>query len=585
MHRSLTYLVIVGLGCLWCATPARADDPLRLVPDVADVVVKIEQPRQLVQMLLDQVPAKELQGIRGYREFYESTNYRRFLQLLSHFERELKQSWPDLLDQLAGNGIVLATKIEKQGAAPALLIIDGKNADTTKLFWKVATEIVEQELARQDAKQVLERKSRGEVQTLKVGDDFHAARIGATLLISNKAKGLEAAHALLEGKEKKSIIAKPSLVEGRKLAGDGALAWAWLSLEQVRKDDQFKNLYELPNQFFPFPVALGGLTDAIRRSDFVVAALRKEGNSPVLSIRLPAGKEGLHEALIGHAPPDNAPPLRPLLEPKGVLFSMTYFHDLAKFWEKREQILPKDQLEQINKAEQASAPFLLGTRFGEIMGGFGARHRLVAVRQEQSGYSVKPENAIPAFAWVVEARDAEKFAKSIEPPIRSINLLTGAFVRMDPIEEMHGAHKIVGYRFAEQQKAGKLDRAFNGTLANFSPCFVRVGDQIIFSSTIELAHTLVNELEREVKNDSSAPKTATVRSQFYWEGLSSFLAGQKDTLTTQSILAEGSSPEEARQQVALLLDLLQKLGKIELDVDMEAKVWKLDLRARVGTGK
>jgi hypothetical protein len=581
MLRPATWLLALGFASLIAPASARAEDPLRLVPEVADVVVKIEQPRQLVQMVLDLVPAKELQGVRGYREFYASTNYRRFVQLLGHFERELKQPWPDLLEQLAGNGIVIATKIEKQGA-PALLIIDGKNSDLTKLFWKVATEILEQELARQDVKQVLERKSRGEVQTLKLGDDFHAARVGATLIVSNKAKGLEAAYALLEGKEKKSIIGKKGLAEGRKLVGDGALAWGWLSLEQAHKDDQFKNIYELPNQFFPFPVLFGGLADSLRRAEFVTASLRLEGKDPVVSVRLPAGKEGLHEALMGHAPPDSGPGLRPLLQPPGVLFSMSYYHDVAKFWEKREQILPKDQLEQINKAEQASAPFLLGTRFGEIIGGFGSRHRLLTVRQEKTGYSVKPENAIPAFAWVVESRDPEKFAKAIEPPIRSINLFAGAFVRMDPIEEMHGTYKIVGYRFAEQQKAGKIDTAFNGVLPNFSPCFVRVGDQIIFSSTIELAHTLIDELDKESKSDAAANKNATVRSQFYWEGLSSFLAGNKDALVTQSILTDGSTPEEARQQVALLLDLLKKLGKVELGVDMEAKAWKLELRARVG---
>src|SRR5262249_11753977 len=153
--------------------------------------------------------------------------------------------------------------------------------------------------------------------------------------------------------------------------------------------------------------------------------------------------------------------------------------------------------------------------------GFGARHRLLTVRQEKRGYRVKPENPIPAVAWVVESRDAEKFAKAIEPPIRSLNLLTGALVRMEPVWGMAGSHKIVGYRFAEQQKAGKIDTAYNGVLPNFSPCFVRVGDQIIFSSTVELAHTLVDELEKESKSDAATNKSATVRSQFFWEGLSS----------------------------------------------------------------
>jgi hypothetical protein len=586
----MPWLLAAGFALFLVVTPAHPADPLRLVPDVADLVVKVEQPRALVENFLELIPQKELQGFRGYREFYESTNYRRFLQLIGHFERELGKPWPQLVDELAGNGIALGLKFEKK--APALLVVEGKNPELTQRFVKLFLQVVEQELARQESKDKLERTTHQGVEVTKLGEGRWAV-IGSTILLSNADAGIKLAIDLHKGGSPKSVLEKKALQDGRKLIGDGALAWAWVSLAEVKKDQNFKNLYDLPSSFFPFPLTIGGLTDTIRRSDYVTASLRRDhprpplgkgGSDVVLSIRMPAGKEGLHEALAGHAPPEGSPAIRPLLEPKDVLFSLSYYQDLAKFWEKRDQILPKDQLENIDKAEKNSGAFLFGNRIGDFFNCFGARHRLVAVRQAKTGYTVAPQNQIPAFALVLEMRDPDKFAKAIEPPLRSLALLLGTQVRLEPVEEMHGAHKIIGYRFAEQQKAGKIDTAYNGVLPNFSPCFVRVGEQFVFSSTLELAHTLIDELAKESK-DSAIASDATVRGRFSWAGLSSFLAGNVDALTTQSILAEGSTPEEARQQVQLLLDLLQKLGSVEIGVDMLKDEYRLDLRARLGEKK
>jgi hypothetical protein len=579
MRRLGPWLLATGFALYLTSAPAHAADPLRLVPEVADLVVKVEQPRQLVEMGLELIPVKELQGFRGYREFYESTNFRRLLQFVGHFERELGKPWPELVDALAGNGIVLAVKFEPK--APALLVMEGKDAEFTHRFMKLFVQIAEQELARQESKEKLERKTYEGVEVAKLGEGRWAV-IGSTVLLSNADTGIKAALDLHKNGAAKSVLEKKQLMEGRKLIGDGTLAWAWVSLEYVKKQPDFKNLYDLPSIFFPFPLTFGALTDTIRRSEYVTASLRREGKDPVLSFRMPAGREGLHEAMVGHVPPEGAPGLRPLLQPKDVLFSMSFHHDLTKFWEKREQILPKDQLADIDKAEKNSGAFLFGNRFGDIISCFGARHRIVTVRQEKTGYNVAPQNQIPAFAVVFEMRDPDKFAKAIEPSLRSVALFLGAQVRMEPVEEMHGSHKISGYRFAEQQKAGKIDTAYDGLLPNFSPCFVRVGDQFVFSSTIELAHTLVDELDKESKDATLTAQDATVRARFSWAGLSSFLAANQEALTTQSILAEGSSPAEARQQVQLLLELLQKLGSVEASVDMGKNEYRLDLRARVG---
>src|SRR5262249_2952426 len=70
----------------WAAAPPHA---LRLVPDHAALLVKIEQPRRLVESVLNLDLVKEVYNIEAVREFYDSTNARRFFQLVTYFEKQL----------------------------------------------------------------------------------------------------------------------------------------------------------------------------------------------------------------------------------------------------------------------------------------------------------------------------------------------------------------------------------------------------------------------------------------------------------------------------------------------------------------
>src|SRR5262245_11037063 len=115
---------LAGLVVCFSIASARAEtppDPLRLVPEQADWMVKIERPRQLTETLLNLDLVKQLQKLEAIQEFYDSTNLRRFYQLVAYLEKELGGQWPELLDRLAGGGIVVASVIG-DNPAPALMV-------------------------------------------------------------------------------------------------------------------------------------------------------------------------------------------------------------------------------------------------------------------------------------------------------------------------------------------------------------------------------------------------------------------------------------------------------------------------------
>ena len=93
--------------------------PARLLPDQADLLVEVRQPRRLVETLTALDRLKQLRQLAPVREFLDSTSYRRFYQFVAYFEKELGAPWPQLLDRLAGRGAVLGVKLGPQPGAGA----------------------------------------------------------------------------------------------------------------------------------------------------------------------------------------------------------------------------------------------------------------------------------------------------------------------------------------------------------------------------------------------------------------------------------------------------------------------------------
>src|SRR5215470_2718172 len=75
-------------------------DPLRFFPESTDAVLKVEKPRALVEAILKHDLAREAQELQIVRDFLDSADFRRFFQLVAHFEKELGAPWPELLDRL-----------------------------------------------------------------------------------------------------------------------------------------------------------------------------------------------------------------------------------------------------------------------------------------------------------------------------------------------------------------------------------------------------------------------------------------------------------------------------------------------------
>jgi hypothetical protein len=538
-------------------------------------LLEVRSPPRLAETVRNLEALKQLTAFPAVREQLDSTNARRGRQLLAYAEKELGGKWPDLLDRLAGGGAALAVQFAPV-PAPALVVVQGRDEKLAAKFFKLLLTVVEGELARQESPERVVKHHYHGVETVQVGKEAFLARAGAALLFSNKDFALKAALDLHLGRTKNSLADVPAVAEAARLLPKDLLANLWINLKAAHETRQGKSLYKTlrgdPNVSF----LVGAILDVVGRSPYLAAGLFAEKDGFRLSVRMPRGRDGMGADRLLHLPPDGQHGSRPLLAPKGAVFSHSYHLDLAAFWNDREKLFPKKVAKAITDFNKTSGRFLLGNKLSTLLTQTGPYHRFVVVDQSGVDYKRKPKQAIPAFAHVVELRQPEKFARSMSSLLRTAAFLGSFQVRLKLAEETHKGVKIVGYRFPED---AELKNDVSDLRFNFSPCFARVGNQFVFCSTVGLCRELVELLQLEQKAPA-AGDAATSRIRLYAAGAGDLISTNEDILITQTILDQAAAPGEAREQVKALIAYVRKLGTLDLTATYLDREFRYDFRAR-----
>jgi hypothetical protein len=549
------------------AVAADPPDPLKFIPASAKLVVKVEKPRQLAEAVTGLQAVKDAQGLAPVRGVLDSATIRRFFQMLTYVEKELGAKWPDLLDQLAGGGIALGTTFGDN--APAVLVIQGTDEQQTAKAFDLLYRILDDELARQGFKGGLVKGTNRGAETFRLGDSFYYARVRSTVLISNKEEAL--GEAILTATTDKGVTTKKTLHEARKLLPKDPLAWLWIDFAAVKQTQETKDFFDATRKDFLQTLVAGSTIDCVRRSDFVALGLYQEAKGFRLALRLPAGRDAFPEEFAFHVPPKGQPGSLPLLEPPGVLASLSFHLDIGYYWKHREQFIPEEMRKQLEEGEKQLSKFLPGSvKFGELLEMWGPYHRLVAVNHDVPPYKTVPGQRFPAFGYVATMRDP-KFGQQVESTVRSAALITTFQFGLKMSETEHDGVKIVAYRFPEGKEMAEDP---DNVRFNFEPCFAHVEGQFIAATTVELCKKLIVEVKRTAK---VPPSPAVWRGKGYAVGAANALAALPEPLVTDAILTGGVGIEDARKQVDALTAWLKTLGTVRLEIDERETEYRLDV--------
>lgn len=561
------------LGLLLCtpAAPAETSSPLRLLPEQSDYVLQVHQPRKMVEALTSLDLVKELQSQTAVKELLDSTQVRRFFQLVAYVEKEMGLSAPELLDRLAGGGIAVATNYGDK--PPALLAIQGTDAATTTKFVKLAVDVIEQEIARQEGKAALLRSKVEGIEVISFGDDLHLAQVDKALLVSNKKDLLKKGLRLAKGEEKKSLADRQALKDAAKLLPKNPFVSIWLDMEPARKSPGFDAFTKTPRDPF-ITVVFGAIADIVSKTPYVAGALGLDERGLYVTFRTPLGTEKMGPEKLISAAPQGDPGSRPLLQPKNVLYTSSYYFDLSRFWTDRVALFGEERAKEIEKVDEQSGAFLANLRLSKFLLAAGPYQRIVAVHQEKFGYKKQPRNLIPAFAVVQELRKPEEFSKGMETVLRSAALLGGSQIGLKLAEEKYKDVNIIAYRFDENKE---IKEDVDNIRFAFSPCFFRVGDQFVAASTIELGRELIDLLQAESTTKERGSPISS-RTMVPAKGAKEFLKHYREQILTATILAQAAPLEEAKAQVEALFAMFDRIEGLAVEERYLPREFHFDLR-------
>ena len=564
------WLSTLGLVLL-SAPSALAQDvrnPLRFIPAQAELVVIVDRPRHLVETVEKHELFQQAQKLAGVRELYDTTNFQQLYQLIGYFEKQLGMNRDDILDELGSGGIVLGAKLTPpQGV---VVVLQAKDEKTLRRFLDVGLDIVEKELERGESKDRVVRSKYHGYDVGKIGSKLSYAIADGALVIASEENLLKAAlDVQLKKKGTKSVSQGSSFAEAQKKAPTKALAWAWLNLEEVRKNPDFKNGLDAAALDNLQVVLFGGVTDLLKRSPYVTAALTREGNDFRLGISMPKGREGMaalkHMILAG----DGSGALPPLVVPR-TLSSSSYFLDLGQLWDRRVEILGPTNAAGLEEGDKGLKKVLGSIKLAKIFKSMGPNHRLVVAQQKEQPYKIRPATPFPAFALVVDMRDPS-LAKDMNAIFRSGALLATFQYGLRLNEETYKDCEMISYYFSETKK---VEGDPQNVRFNFNPTYVTVGNHFVMSATAELARDLIDALKSERKQ---TPIKASMRTHLQASGLADIIRSNEDTALTQLILAQALPPKTAKAELRTIIGWIEQLGTLRLETNYGVNDFRYDV--------
>jgi hypothetical protein len=569
----LLLTVAVALAIAVPAGRADSKDPLRFFPEQTDIVLKVEKPRALIEAVVKHDLAKEAQELPIVQNFLDSAQARQFFRILAYFERELGAPWPELIDKVAGGGIAVGTKFAPDGNGPVVIAVQGTDEKTVGRFFDLGVSLLEEERTRQGAKDPLKHKTYEGFDGVQLDKDALIARSGDVLLFSNKNDALKAAidHVVKGEKASKSIAA----VATRQASGvlpPNAAAWLWLNLKPVKELPQAKDLFNTPRDNIPLTILAADVLDVVRRSDFLAAGLYANKGDFRLAVRLPAGRDGMAPDVELHLPKDpKVTGTLPLLEPKGVLFSYSFYFDADTLYQKRDQILPSQVAKDFAEGEKQISRFLIGSTLPRFLSQAGVHYRIVATKPEPvAEYKTEPDQRLPAFAVVASMRDPA-FAKTMTGLIKAGALAVGQAAALRSWDEEIAGVQAFGYSFPE---GGKFPDDPQKLHFNYQPTFGAYKDQYIAASNKGLFRELVGLIDKE---DRSQVVTQNAKIRLYAGGAGEYAYSAQEQSLAATIIGQAVKVGEARQQTDALIKLTSKLGTVGFEMDYTANQARIDL--------
>ncbi|MHB8973851.1 MAG: hypothetical protein ACYC3X_18100 [Pirellulaceae bacterium] len=569
-HRATVLLVLLSVGGL--LGQARGDDTVvpatALIPDAAILVVRVAQPKALIERAFDQRVVKFVQSQPLYQAAMAQGETQQVLTMVNFFGSKYKADLPTMLGKLVGGGITLA-------AGPGdstLLIVDAEDPQMLSEIHDFFRTIAKTEANKQNAPdRVASAEYRG-VMGWTFGPGESHVIIGNRLLLSNRPETLKAAidrqmdHAgkdITQSSRYQTAVASLAGEPQVTLFADMAV------LKQVPGFTKGLTQDDNPLTRLLFAPFLAAVTDS--------TWLAADANLTVdnLAVNFVADRTSSESTTLNSfaLPLQAGQGAMPNLVVPGQIAAVSMYRDLHQFYSSKDELFP-DRTSGLIFFENMMGIFFSGKDLtNEVLAQTLPDVRVVVAEQRYDEKTGTPAMKLPGFAVVIQLRDQDKFPlvmkEAWQKAIGLVNFTRGQKAQPGLIIDTatHNGTTYTTSRFsvADEENKDAVDMRFN-----FQPALAIAGDRLIMSSSDLLACDLIDAIKQQ-QAGGAAPTAGqhslvTVKSG----PLAAVLESNRETLIRQSMVGDGKSREAAEQGIAGIFLALKHLTELQISAGTQA---------------
>jgi len=251
---------------------------------------------------------------------------------------------------------------------------------------------------------------------------------------------------------------------------------------------------------------LHGLTESAARSPYLSVALDIGEVGFVLKTETPGGPEALGANLTWFFSDPKLPGAPDIPVVPGLVGGISVYRDFNDWYKRRGVLLANYLLPEFDKFESVIGSLYQGKDFEqEVASAIGPIISLVSASQNFENLDGTPEVKLPGFAMIFDLNDTEKGARFFRVMFPAI--MTIANYESDDLKQQAWAIEAEAYKgtsltymkFLNKPKGNQLP-----LLYNFQPVAVQVGDKFVLSSSLRLAKSLVDALQKPGRNAARA---------------------------------------------------------------------------------
>lgn len=538
----------------------QAQSPVEWLPPSTMVYAELTHSSQVLETLESHPITQKLLELPQAQEAMKSKPFQDFKKGVAVAETQLESSWREIIEQVAGQGVVIA--VDGETDAVALMMHAQSEASLTRAIKAFV------QLAKLDA------VAKGNESPIKTGEyrdlvaysagDARWLQLGEWLAITNQAEfGKKVVDRYLD-RPQDHLGAHDAFAEAKKDKAPETDLWVWVDVNQLRDKNPDEDIYQNRTDNPVAELLLGGLLNIASQTDVATLSLNLDQRSIRANITTPWNSRWIPEAreyYWGFGGTGEAPGTFDIDQS---IFQLSAYRDLSEMWLRAEELLQENAVDGIVQANGVLSTLFSGKDFGEdILAELEPTIDLVIAERSVSQNEPQPTVKLPAFAFVFELTDPDAMQPQLKRIFQSligfINI-TGAMNGQPQLEldiERTDESQFVLARFViEEEYESGLPVQFN-----LSPTLGFSGRRFVLSSDLGLAQQLVTAQRNPTSIDDEVVNTTLDASV---TNIAQILSDNRESLVAQNMLEEGNDREEAETEIETLLSLMQLFRTVSL---------------------